>query len=176
MGNSTFRCIEVSKLGLNELRLIYDREEHRNSTIESKTAGLFGFSSLLVALLVFTLNSILSNIGTLPWLAQKIIQLSNIIGICLIFLCLISLLQILKIREFITPFAFDPNDIEALLAKSDEELTDFITEDYRKSVSHLNCVNEKKADLLEDALKKLKFGVYFSLIPLIGFLILKLWM
>lgn len=175
MGDLNSRCINASNLGLHELRLIYEREELRNSTIESKTAGLFGFSSLLVALLIFTLNSLLSDSGTIPYFVIVIIEALNIIGIIAIFLCLLSLLKILKIREFITPFAFDPNDIEVLLSKSEEDLTNFITEDYRISVSHTYCVNEKKADLLEKSLRMLTIGVYLSLIPLIFFLILKLW-
>lgn len=176
MGDLNSRCINTSKLGLKELRLIYEREEIRNSTIESKTAGLFGFSSLLVALLIFTLNSLLSGPGNIPYVLLVIIEAINIIGIIAIFLCLLSLLNILKIREFFTPFAFDPNDIELLLSKSEDDLTEFITEDYRISVSQTYCVNEKKADLLEESLRMLTIGVYLSLIPLIFFLILKLWM
>jgi len=164
---------QTADLGIDELRLIYDREESRNNTFESKAAALFGFSSLLISILIFTLNSVLSSPNNIS-LTFDIISIINVtgivvivIGIFIISLSLINLINVLKIRKYLTPFAFDPNDIHFLLKMPLKDLKNDIIEDYRRSIPHFACINKKKADSLDKAINMLKFGVPISIIPLI---------
>lgn len=178
---------QISELGIEELRLMYDREESRNDTFETKASSLFGFSSLLIGILIFTLNSILSDSEntilslilsissniSLWSIISIILLILNIIGILIIFLGLISLINALKIRNYMTPFAFDPNEIHLLLIKSSEDLKNYMIEDYRRSIPHIFCLNEKKADYLDKAINYLKQGIFLSIMPLMFLLFIK---
>jgi len=173
---------QTADLGIDELRLIYDREESRNNTFESKAAALFGFSSIILSILIFTLNSVLSSPETIPLLILFGIDipllilfgLLNLIGIFIIFRGLIIIINVLKIRNYMTPFAFDPNEIRSLLLKPSEDLKNYIIEDYRRSIPYFYCLNDNKAKLLKEALKWLKIGIFLSIIPLIVLLLIKI--
>ena len=162
---------QISELGIEELRLVYDREESRNDTFETKAASLFGFSSLLVSILVFTLTSLLSNLGNIILVILAII---NLIGIFVIFFSLSRLLDVLKISKYMTPFVFDPNELDSLVKMPSDALKKYILEDYKRSIPHIYCLNDKKADLLDSSVLWLKRGIIISFLPLILFLLIKI--
>ena len=170
--------LKISNLGIEELRLVYDREESRNNTFETKAASLFGFSSLLISILVFTLGSIFDSPFILDFNIISTIIVTCIvlvvIGFLIIGFGLKNLINILEIRKYLTPFAFDPNEIHKLLSMPPEDLEDSIIDDYRRSIPHFACNNKRKADSLNKAVNLLKFGIPLSIIPIIILLLIKI--
>jgi hypothetical protein len=54
------------------------------------------------------------------------------------------LLNVIKLRKYIYPFSFDPNNMSQIINRSYDEFKKDIIDDYRQSIPHHNCINKKK--------------------------------
>jgi len=98
-----------TRLAVEELRHTLDRLENLNDTLETKASALFGFTAILITVIIFTLNSILS--PELNILVQYLFFCLILIDVIIIVKGLDYLLNVIKLRKYIYPFSFDPNNI-----------------------------------------------------------------
>lgn len=160
------------KLIIDELRYKFSRLESLNNTLESKASGLFGFTAILITVIIFTIDSILSNSPTTPLISALVIL--TIISIFIILCGLIFLLDVIKLRLYSYPFTSDPNIISRKLKKPYKDVQEKVIEDYRESIPHHSCINAKKVESLKNAMICLKIGVFASIVLLILIIIIKI--
>ena len=161
-----------TKLAIEELRHTLDRLENLNNTLETKASALFGFTAILITVIIFTLNSILS--PELDILIQYLFFSLIVIDVIIIVKGLNYLLKVIKLRKYIYPFSFDPNKMFKTINMPYDEFKNDIIEDYRQSIPHHNCINRKKVDSLNNAIDWLKIGIFTSFIILIILIYIKM--
>ncbi len=154
--------VNISDLGIDELRRIFDFEIDRSNSLESKAAAIFGFAALVVTILIFIMNYFLTaNVKNLELFTVAIFSSASII---IIFFSLIYLLKSLRIRDYPIPFDFNPNNIREYLIRSPDEIKNEMMENYRRSISKISIVNKQKANSLNNAIILLLIGVLLSII------------
>jgi hypothetical protein len=131
-----------TRLAVEELRHTLDRLENLNDTLETKASALFGFAAILITVIIFTLNSILS--PELNILVQYLFFCLILIDVIIIVKGLDYLLNVIKLRKYIYAFSFDPNNMSQIINRSYDEFKKDIIDDYRQSIPHHNCINKKR--------------------------------
>jgi len=160
------------EIAIEELRHTLDRLENLNNTLETKASALFGFAAILITVIIFTVNSILST--GLNIILQVIFISSIVIVILIIVSGLIHLLRVIGLRKYIYPFSFDPNKMSKIINVPNEKFKNDIIDDYRQSIPQHHCINQKKVDSLNMAMMRLKIGIFGSFIVLIIFMYIKM--
>lgn len=156
-----------TNLAIEELRFKYQRQEHRDTALETKASSFLAFTAVIVTIIIFTLNSIFSsNIFDNP-LINAFYSLISIIAFLIIFLGITYLLKVFRIRNYTFPFTSDPNNISKIIDLPYSDFKDYIIDDYKKTIPHLHCINEKKVRSLNRAMKLLQIGITISIILLI---------
>ncbi len=103
---------EISELGIDELKRIFDFEINRSNTLESKASAALGFVTITITILIFLLNFIISNLTKTP----KLIIFAYLSTLSIIFISssLIYLISVLKIKNYPLPFEYNPNNLRSL--------------------------------------------------------------
>ena len=104
---------EISDLGIEELKRIYDFELSRNNSLESKASSILGFVTLVVTILIFVLNFFLNSTDKIPGFI--FFAIVNTLGIIIIISSLYYIINTLRIRVYITPFDSNPNELKNYL-------------------------------------------------------------
>ncbi|CAI4043390.1 unnamed protein product [uncultured archaeal virus] len=162
---------------LNELRIAFERAVSLNNTLESKASTLLGFSALLISIIIFTLSSILSAPlnQTICDIPVEYIFFFLIVGVIIVILRGIAYLrELIKLRIYTYPFYNDPNKINKTINQPSEEFMKELIRDYRLSIPHHACINEKKKDLLDKGMKWLIWGFMISFILMLIFIYIKM--
>ena len=159
--------INISEIGLQEARRVYDSEEKRTASLESKAASLFGLVTLVVSILIFILNNLLTT-TTNPVIYE--ILIFNIFGIIITSLSLIWLVNALWIRKVEVPFIYNPNTIFAKCSQCEDILKEDLVDNYRLATPKLYEVNQMKAKSFHWGLLFLLSGFAISISSLLLFL------
>ena len=167
------------ELAIDELRHSLNRLEDQSDTLEAKASALFGFTAVLIAVIIFTLNSILSNTSNLTYgvtiSIPEVFFILIVLDILVIMIGLVYLLQVINLRNYIYPFSFDRNKMQRIIEKPLLEFKNEIIDDYRQSIPNHHCINTKKAYSLNKSMKWLKFGISTSFLLLIIIMYLKIF-
>lgn len=94
---------KVHSLSLEECIRMYDREDSRKNSLESKASTLLSASALLISVLSFfiTFSTILINFKTYSWLYGTL----DMLVIFFVGACMVFLLKSIKIKNYHVPLA-----------------------------------------------------------------------
>lgn len=154
--------MEISDVGVDELRRIFDFEINRSNSLESKAAAVLGFSTLAVTILIFILDFFISNAGENPGLI--IFTTLSTLSIILISLSLVNLIYVLKIQKYPVPFEYNSDNLQLYLRKSLDKFKNIMLEEYMQSISEMYKINKRKANSLSTAIIFLVSGILISII------------
>lgn len=162
---------------INELRHTFEDTVSLNNTLESKASSFIGFSALIISVILFTLNSILTTpskgLITNFWI-QIIFYFSVVAVIIIIGWGLVKLKEVIDLRVYSYPFSYDPNKMYRIIEKPFDEFRDEIITDYRLAISHHAGINKIKKDLLHYGINYLSVGFMASVIIMLVLIGLKL--
>jgi len=157
-------------LGLDECIRIYERENIRKQSLESKASYLLGIVAIFTGIWGNIIKDII-NISSTNFISLIIICL-NVLTIILIGSCAIYCLKVLKIRKYAFPIKnSDPNKLGSYLSKSENELKTDLFDSYIASFSTNNQKNNQKAKYLYDASKLLLCSIISSIILIVILLV-----
>ena len=181
MSNSKEDKDSKIKLLIDELRVTFTSIQTTDNSLEEKASALFGFSAILITIIIYTLDSILSSKALLPNMPhflnqqfQLIFLIFIIINIGVIIGGLMYLIRVIRPRDYTYPFTDDPNEISKKLDMSYEELEYELIEDYRDTIPHHKCITFKKEFFLTKALNWLYFGIIMSFLIMVSLIYLKI--
>jgi hypothetical protein len=156
----------TNDLGLDECIRIYERENIRKQSLESKASYSLGVVAIFVGIWGNIIKDII-NIHSISFLSLIIICL-NILIVILIGSCAFYCLNVLKIRKYAFPIEDNkPNNLMKQLSKSENELKNELFDSYISSYFINNLKNNKKAQYLYESSKLLLYSIIFSVITLI---------
>lgn len=161
----------ISDLGLEELKRIYDNESERQRNLDTKSATILGFATLVVTILVFILKYFIETRDPISHF-DVYVALSTI-SILLIGLSLFFLIYGFLVRQYAYPFEYRANKIRRYLTVSQSKLKDDLITRYGIAIADNREKNEKKGRSLRIATISLAVGVLFSLISPLALLWLK---
>lgn len=159
---------EILNLSLTELRRTYDHELTRRSSLEEKASALFGFTSVVITVLIFSLSYLISSEET-PFNVLLSLGILDLISLFIIILGLKYLFDVIKLRMYRRPYETDPNKILQLIDSPED-----VMYEYRRSIFQTYCLNDKKADSIELAMKLLFIGILILILSLIMVLWIKM--
>lgn len=169
----------IDKLFIDELRHTLGGQEKLSNALDSKAAVFFGLSSVTLSVIISSLISLFSTPLSLSSQINMILQIT-FFGIFLILVLmiirgLVYLLEFLKVRKYSYPFTVDPNEMVPLINQDYEDLKDDLIIDYRKSIPHHYCINNRKSVLLVKGMKWIKVGFIVSFILLMIMICIKMF-
>jgi hypothetical protein len=161
-------------LGMEECVRIYERENNRKTSLESKASYLLSIEALIVSIYGGFIALSISGQIAVPKLIFDIFALFNFFVIILVAASLNNLITVLGIKRHITPIKVDDaNLIEKTLTKSKIELKTDLFDRYIISIIDISAKNDDKAEFLKKASNLLIVAIFISIVSSLLLLLFK---
>lgn len=132
---------ENKQLGLNEIRLQFDRENSRKQNLESKASYILGIISLMTTILITITMKMVFNSN---FIFRKFIIIFTIITLIISsYFCI----KVLKNHEIFYPYrSLKPNEFKDYFDKNKNDLKENLYDSYLSATYVNNIKNNEKAD------------------------------
>jgi len=155
---------EDSKLAVEEVIRILDREKQRKDSLELKASSLLNSVTIVIIILVSVMGFILSTSA----IKNSTFFSFYILGIVLLTFTMILLICVLRTKSYIDPFQTENIDeIRLILKNNPHKLTTMIIKEYTKSFVIAFTNNNNKVRTLKFAEISLILGNVFVIIAII---------
>lgn len=165
------------ELGLNEIKLQFEREDGRKQSLESKASYILGIISLMATII---LTIVVDVVFKSHFLFNFIYHIIIIALICLIlffiFFSAFFCIKILRIQNIYYPYnSLKPNEFKCYFSKNDIDLKEHLFDSYLSSTFLNNLRNNKKAEYINKSFCFLIFGIVFLIVLILIILMVSVW-